>query len=169
MHDDEEFSDVSARPNKEQLKRETQALKLMVLQLIELPLSKLEGLSIAESIHSAIVAAKKMERTALKRQIKYIVGLLREVDIEVLGRELYLLAQPHKKDVQAFHELEQWRDALIGGGDAVINQVLERFDTADRQQLRQLVRNARKEKEQNKPPRAARMLFRYLTELQQGS
>jgi len=39
---------------------------------------------------------------------------------------------------------------------------------ADRQQLRQLVRNANKESQQNKPPKASRLLFKYLKELQEA-
>ena len=36
---------------------------------------------------------------------------------------------------------------------------------ADRQQLRSLVRNAKKEQEGNKPPKSARQIFQYLREL----
>ncbi|TPC95485.1 DUF615 domain-containing protein, partial [Escherichia coli] len=36
---------------------------------------------------------------------------------------------------------------------------------ADRQQLRTLIRNAKKEKEGNKPPKSARQIFQYLREL----
>ena len=34
-----------------------------------------------------------------------------------------------------------------------------------RQQLRSLIRNAQKEKEGNKPPKSARLIFQYLREL----
>jgi len=70
MHDDELNNDISERPNKEQLKRETQALKALVLQLIELPLNKLEGVSLDESTHASLLAAKGMERAALKRRVR---------------------------------------------------------------------------------------------------
>jgi ribosome-associated protein len=174
MHDDEyeddDAAEFSLRPNKAELKRQTQALKDLVQQLIALPAARLEGITIDENIRTAVLAAKKMERTALNRQIKYITGLMREQDEAVITRELYLLAQPHKQQVQAFHEVEQWRDALIAGDDGLLNELIERFSTVDRQHLRQLVRNARKEKAlvmtQGKPPRAARLLFTYLTELQ---
>jgi len=165
MKDEENKKDLVERPNKERLKREIQAIKKMVMQLIELPAGKLEGISIDESTCTALMAAKNMERTALKRQIKYITGQMKNENVELIGRELYLLAQPHKEEVQSFHETERWRDALIGGDDDLIHELAERFTAADRQRLRQLVRNARKEKEQGRTPKAARLLFRYLKEL----
>ncbi|HYQ71705.1 MAG TPA: DUF615 domain-containing protein [Gammaproteobacteria bacterium] len=45
---------------------------------------------------------------------------------------------------------------------------MAQFPLADRQHLRKLVRQARKEKEQRQPPRASRELFRYLRELQEA-
>ncbi|HEX7026867.1 MAG TPA: ribosome biogenesis factor YjgA, partial [Gammaproteobacteria bacterium] len=74
------------------------------------------------------------------------------------------LLQPYREQVQAFHETEQWRDKLIAGDEALLNELVGLFN-ADRQHLRQLVRNAQKEQAQNKPPRSARILFQYLMEL----
>ncbi len=65
-----------------------------------------------------------------------------------------------------FHRLEHWRDALLERGDDALGEVLEAFPHADRQRLRQLVRNARDEQQRGKPPRAARELFRLLGTLQ---
>ena len=66
----------------------------------------------------------------------------------------------------AFHRLEQWRDQLLAGDNAVLDTLLNEFDVVDFQYLRQLVRNAAKEKKNNKPPKSARLLFQYLKELQ---
>jgi ribosome-associated protein len=41
------------------------------------------------------------------------------------------------------------------------------FPRTDRQHLRKLIRQARKEQETGQPPRASRLLFRYLRELQE--
>jgi ribosome-associated protein len=63
------------------------------------------------------------------------------------------------------HKLEEWRDRLIRDGDNALGEALETFPNADRQQLRQMIRQAQKETEQNKPPKTARTLFRYLRDL----
>jgi ribosome-associated protein len=45
-------------------------------------------------------------------------------------------------------------------GDAAMAELVEAHPHADRQKLRQLVRNAHEERKRNKPPRAYRELFR---------
>lgn len=156
------------RPNKEQLKRESQQIKALVLQFIALPMSKLEKFSFSDSVRSAINSARTMTRTALKRQIKYIVGQLRPGNIELLKQELHALSLPHKKVVQEFHQLEQWRDALINADNALVKKLISRFPTIDIQHFRQIIRNAQKEKERGKTPKAARQLYQYLLTLEKN-
>jgi ribosome-associated protein len=54
-------------------------------------------------------------------------------------------------------------------GDNALPEVLALFPRTDRQHLRKLIRQARKEQETRQPPRASRLLFRYLRELQEQS
>jgi ribosome-associated protein len=162
--DDE--SNLAQRPNKEQLKRETLALKELVMQLIELPSGQFDALSLDADVREQILAARKMQRGALKRQIKYLVGLLRDTDRAQLERQLFRLTQVKRQQVQGFHEIERWRDELLDGNDKLIDEIVERY-AAERQHLRQLVRNARRERDASKPPKSARQLFRYLTELKE--
>ena len=61
--------------------------------------------------------------------------------------------------------LEALRDRLIEEGDDVVVEVLNLYPSADRQQLRSLIRNAQKEKAGNKPPKSSRLIFQYLREL----
>ncbi|MEM5787927.1 MAG: DUF615 domain-containing protein, partial [Syntrophobacteraceae bacterium] len=68
-------------------------------------------------------------------------------------------------DMESFKEVERWRDELAAGNDAIMDEILGRFQGADRQKLHQLVLNARKEQEIDKPPRATRALFRFLKAL----
>ncbi|MGH8500790.1 MAG: DUF615 domain-containing protein, partial [Methylococcales bacterium] len=49
-------------------------------------------------------------------------------------------------------------------GDTAVGALMEQFPAIDCQQLRQLVRNARKEVEQGNPPRVTRILYQYLRE-----
>ena len=60
------------------------------------------------------------------------------------------------------HRVEAWRDRLLEGGDEALAELLDLHPDADRQRLRQLVRNAQDEKKRGKPPRAFRELFREL-------
>jgi ribosome-associated protein len=71
-----------------------------------------------------------------------------------------------RRETAAMHRIEALRDALLGDdGDAAMTELLDEHPQADRQKLRQLVRNAHEERKRNKPPRAFRELFRELREL----
>jgi ribosome-associated protein len=70
--------------------------------------------------------------------------------------------------MEQFHQLEGWRDQLIAGNTMVFEEVLDLHPFADRQRMNQLIRNANKEALQNSPPKASRLLFKYLQELQQN-
>ncbi|MBL8458908.1 MAG: DUF615 domain-containing protein, partial [Zoogloea sp.] len=65
------------------------------------------------------------------------------------------------------HRLENLRLRLLED-EKTLHTIAETYPGADLQQLRVLRRNALKEKEQNRPPRAFRELFRVLRELEEG-
>ena len=158
-------TDSEERKSKSQIKREMQVLRDLGKQLIVLPETSLQKIPMTDQLREAVLAAKGFKREALRRQIQHIGGLMREVDVDAISRALEGLARPHREEVQAFHEIEQWRDALIEGDNSLLEELANRFEAADRQYLRQLARNARKEREQNRPPKSARTLFRYLSDL----
>jgi len=158
--------DTEERKSKSQIKREMQALRDLGKELIEQPDARLKKLSLPDSVYDAVTAAKGFKKEALRRQVQHIGVLLRNVDAELIRRELDELAKPHQREVQAFHQIEQWRDELIAGDVKLLEELILRFQAIDRQYLRQLIRNARKERDANKPPKSARLLFRYLTDLQ---
>lgn len=165
MYPTDEDDERVERANKTQLKREMAQRRELGKRLIALKPARLNEVSLSEALRDAVSKAQSMKRTALQRQIKLIAGLMRDVDEEVVRGELDKIDQPHKEDVKALHEVEGWRDALLAGNDGLLNDLVQQFEFADRQKLRQLVRNANKESAQNKPPKSARLLFKYLTEL----
>jgi ribosome-associated protein len=54
---------------------------------------------------------------------------------------------------------------MIETPDAVIEDLMVKYPEADRQRFRQLARQAKKEKESNKPPKAYREIFQVLKDL----
>ena len=70
-----------------------------------------------------------------------------------------------RREAQALHQVEYWRDRLIADGDDALGEFVDAHPHADRQRLRQLARNAHQEKLKNRPPHAYRELFRELREL----
>ena len=97
--------------------------------------------------------------------MQYIGKLMRKIDAEPLTRALSELHQQRHQQADAFQQLETLRDALLERGQDAIEEVLHIYPEADRQHLRQLLRQHQKEVSHNKPPAAARKLFQYLREL----
>ena len=154
--------------SKSQIKRELHALQDLGRQLFELPERQLEHFPVSDNLREAIHTAKSMKAKhgALKRQLKYIGGLMVDEDEVAIHKALDALRNAHQQEVDQFHELEQWRDKLIVGDQDLFEELANKFEQFERQHVSQLIRNARKEQQLNKPPKAARLLFKYLTDLQ---
>ncbi|HEX5055660.1 MAG TPA: ribosome biogenesis factor YjgA [Gammaproteobacteria bacterium] len=155
--------------SKTQIKLEVLELKDLGKELVGLPEKALRKLPLSESFLDAILDARRFSRGALQRQLRYIAGLAPNEDVAAIRKALDELRQPHFRQVREFQQLEQWRDRLLAGDEALLSELAERFAQLDRQHLRQLARNALREREQNKPPKSARALFQYLSELNSSS
>ena len=156
--------------SKSQVKRELLEITELGERLLEIPEGLLAKLPISETCLKAIKEGRKINHhTGKKRQIKYIGKLLRDEDLEGIRAELAISDQYHQLEVRKQHLLEQWRDRLMNEGNKATFELLQLEPTLDRQQLRQMVRNAQKEKELNKAPKFQRELFRYLRDNMQFS
>ena len=106
---------------------------------------------------------------ARKRQIAFLAKQMRRQDDEALDAIRDALSKDGdaaRRETAALHRVEALRDALLGlEGDAAMTELLAGHPHADRQHLRQLVRNAHEERKRNKPPHAFRELFRELKDL----
>lgn len=160
--EDEEIIYVS----KSQLKRESHALQAMGEELVELSAAKLAKIPMPDELAEAVALARKIKaRGGRKRQLQYIGKIMRSIDATPIEQALADLKNTAGKEAAKFHRLEQWRDRLVDEGDAALGDLLEAFPDADRQHLRQLIRNAQREAAKNKPPKSAREIFRYLRNL----
>jgi ribosome-associated protein len=70
-----------------------------------------------------------------------------------------------KSDTAAMHALERRRDKLLAD-DKALTVLLEENPELDVQHLRTLIRNARKEQAENKPPKAYREIFQILKQVE---
>ncbi len=165
---EENENDYEFEKSKSQIKRDLLALQELGRQLVDLPARDLKKIPVSETVLEAISDAHRFKHGALKRQLQFLGGLMREEDSAAIQLALDGLTQPKREAVRLMHQIEAWRDSLLAGDDEVLNQLVGDLN-ADRQYLRQLVRNAAREKEHNKPPKSARVLFQYLQELQQQS
>ena len=106
---------------------------------------------------------------ARKRQIAFLAKQMRRQDdaaLDAIRDAMSKDGEAARRETAALHRVEALRDALLGfEGDAAMTALLAEHPHADRQHLRQLVRNAHDERKRNKPPHAFRDLFRELKEL----
>ncbi|MEH5746729.1 ribosome biogenesis factor YjgA [Atlantibacter hermannii] len=159
--DDDEIIWVS----KSEIKRDAEELKRLGLEMVELGKNALDKIPLDEELRAAIELAQKIKKEGRRRQLQLIGKMLRNRDVDPIRLALDKLKNRHNQQVALFHKLEALRDRLIEEGDDAVPEVLKLWPQADRQQLRSLIRNAKKEKEGNKAPKSARLIFQYLREL----
>jgi len=163
----DEFDPENAPPSKSSLKRDAHALQQLGAQLIDLPESVWSMLELPASLVAALSEARHLHaRGGRKRQLQFIGKLMRDIDPEPIRNYFEQVRLKTRKLAQTHHALEAWRDRLIEEGDPAIEAFLEQHAQADRQHLRQLARQAKKEMAHNKPPKSSRALFRYIRDLE---
>lgn len=156
-------------PSKTQRKRFMLELQELGERLVELPATRLAQLDLPEKLHEAILEARRITAHGGKRrQLQYIGRLMRDVDPAPIQSQLQRWNAGHTEETALLHRLENWRQRLIED-DTALQLLLEQHPQLDVQQLRALIRNARKEAQLDKPPRSSRALFRLLREILQPS
>lgn len=152
--------------SKTQRKRECDGVLELGEKLITLNKEELAQITMDDELRSAIEEAQRITaHSALKRQKHFIAKVMRGLQDDTLEPQLERVL--HKDDIynSQFKRMEKWRDTIIENGDRGINTFVEEYPLADRSHLRQLVRNAAKEKKNDKPPAAYRQIFKYIREV----
>ncbi|MDU5749086.1 MAG: ribosome biogenesis factor YjgA, partial [Haemophilus parainfluenzae] len=134
-------------------------------KLVNLTKANLTKVPLDDSLKDAIELAQRLQKEARRRQLQYIGKLLRSIDAEPIREALEKIENKHNQQQAMLHKLEILRDELVTKGDAALTDLLNEHPSADRQQLRNLIRAAQKEKEQNKPSKAYREIYQILKTL----
>ncbi|MDR3569916.1 MAG: ribosome biogenesis factor YjgA [Syntrophobacteraceae bacterium] len=165
----EDMSAETEPKSKSQVKREMLSLQALGERLAELASDQIKKIELPLELRDALLFCKTIRKgEARRRQLQYIGALMREADPEPIEKALHAIGRGGLQKEQQFKEVERWRDKLIDGDNDPMDEILSRFPGTDRQTLRQLVLNARKEREGQKPPKASRVLFRFLKGLSKG-
>lgn len=162
------IADENELPSKTQLKAEADAKQALGVRLCELPKDKVLSLALPEALEEAVLEYQKMTaNVARKRHRQYIGKLMREVDCEPIEAQLERWDGNNQAENARFHAMEKWRTRLIEDADA-LTEFLTLYPDADRQALRNLIRNAQKEAESHKSPKASRDLFKLIRSLSEA-
>ena len=156
-------------PSSSELRRAALDVLALGEKLVALSEAQLAKLPIPEDLLPHIRDAKRItSHVAHKRQLAFLAKQMRREDDEALDAIRDALdagGDAARRETAALHRVETWRERLMADGDAALAELLTESPAADRQHLRQLVRNAIDERNRNKPPHAFRELFRELREL----
>jgi ribosome-associated protein len=146
LPDDEMPDDDSdARPSKSELKRQMHELQALGQALLELPAQRSAALDLSEGLRDALAEYHRTRSfEGRRRQIQYIGKMMRFNDPEPIREAIAAYKLGSAKDSLALHEAERWREELLASDDAVTRWI-NQFPQTDAQQLRNLLRSARKD------------------------
>ncbi|MDT3737828.1 MAG: ribosome biogenesis factor YjgA [Denitratisoma sp.] len=163
--EDLEYDDSPERPSKSQRKRDMHALQDMGAELVELSPERLARIDMPEPLRGAIREAQRLTRhEARRRQLQYIGRLMRDADPAPIREALDAVKGASAIENARQHRLERLRERLLQD-EAVLTEIGAAHPGADITRLRQLRRSALKDRDEGRPPRAFRELFRLLREL----
>lgn len=169
MHDDSEDT-ADERPSRSARKREAQDVLTLARQLSELPPARVAQLELPDDVRAEIAVVQRTpSHIAHKRQLAHLAKLMRVHDDAEFAAARSALANARAagaRDAAELHRVEHLRDELLGdNGDATLTAFIAAHPGIDHQRLRALIRQARRERDAARPPRAQRELFRLLRDI----
>jgi len=148
--------------SKTQRKRASLALQDLGKELTRLSPDQLAELGLPDRLLDAVLAAQRISKFgALRRQLQYVGRLMHDVDAEAIAARLRTWMGVSREANAQLHRLERWRARLLQD-DTALEELAVSFPGCDTQRLRQLVRSARLEELEGRPPRSFRALFQEL-------
>lgn len=145
--------------SKTQIKKEAEALQKLGEKLSKLPVQHLKSMGLPPALEKALIESQSItSNVAGRRQRQYIGALMREVDPAPIRRALRQTDTSLPIEQEKDRETRIWIDRLLTQDPAVMEEFLCTCPGLERQRLRQLLRNIKKEKKTKKPSKSLRSL-----------
>jgi ribosome-associated protein len=164
-----EFEQEYERPSKSELKRQMNALQELGAALIAEPRDRVKRVPMPEDVRDAILECQLItNHEGRRRQLQFVGKKMRtldEAEIAAIQKAIDSWKGLSKADTAAMHALERRREKLLAD-DKALTVLLGENPELDAQHLRTLIRNARKEQAENKPPKAYREIFQILKQIE---
>ena len=163
-----EFEQEYERPSKSEMKRQVDALQKLGEALVAEPRDRVKRVPMPEDVRDAILECQTItNHEGRRRQMQFVGKKMRtldEAEIAAIQQTIDGWKGASKSDTAAMHALERRRDKLLAD-DKALTVLLSENPELDVQHLRTLIRNARKEQAENKPPKAYREIFQILKQV----
>lgn len=167
-----EFEQEYERPSKSEAKRHSNELQKLGEQLVEAARDRVKRVEMPEDVREAILTCQSITNHEGRRRALQFVGkkmrTLDEEEIAIIQRTIDSWKGASKAETASLHALERRREKLLTD-DTALTKLLEENPELDVQHLRTLIRNARKEQAETKPPKAYREIFQILKDLNKKS
>ena len=146
-------------PTRTDLKKESTELQKLGEDLLTLRTDLITKLDLPDKLVEGVAEAKRITNfEGKRRQMQFIGKLMRKLEPSKWDEIRAMLEEQHMPSAQetlVLHQSEQWRDRMIADDDAV-GQWITLNPASDSQQLRAVVRQARKDAKPEKPGEALR-------------
>ncbi|UGQ45719.1 ribosome biogenesis factor YjgA [Massilia endophytica] len=163
-----EFQEKYERPSKTELKRQSDALQELGQELVEQPRDRVKRVPMPEDVRDAILECQNIKNhEGRRRQLQFVgkkMRTLSDEEVALIRQTIEGWKGASKADTAALHALERRREKLLAD-DKALTVLLGEHPELDGQHLRTLIRNARKEQAENKPPKAYREIFQILKDI----
>lgn len=165
MHSPDDIPDDENVVSKTRKKAEMHELQELGSALVLLSRDQLKRIDLPEDLLLAVLDWQRFTKhEAKRRQLQYIGKLMRQMEPEPIRAGLALLRGESAAETARLHRLERLRERLLED-EKTLHEIAEAWPGADLTHLRNLRRNALKEKEAGKPPRSFRAIFQALQAL----
>jgi ribosome-associated protein len=163
-----EFEQEYERPSKSEAKRQSLEVQKLGEELVNEARDRVKRVPMPEDVRDAILMCQTItNHEGRRRQMQFVGKKMRTLDeeeIAIIQRTIDSWKGMSKADTAALHALERRREKLLAD-DKALTVLLAEHPELDGQHLRTLIRNARKEQAENKPPKAYREIFQILKDL----
>lgn len=154
--------------SKSQRKRDMDALQDLGKKLTEYTPARLKKVPMSDNLREALVEMARLTANGARaRQLQYIGRLMRSEDVEPIRSALEMIEGKSHAEIARMHRLEKLRERFLED-ESMLTEIGNEFPELDLARLRQLRRNALKERSENKPPKAFREIFQILREMDEG-
>jgi ribosome-associated protein len=137
---------LDRRPSKSAMKRASHELQALGEQLLAMPDARLASIEMPERLRDALADYKTTRSfEGKRRQLQYIGKVLRLVEVDELREAVAVFQLGHARNALALHEAERWRAELVGEDTTALTRWAQEYPGSDLQQLRALVRSAKKD------------------------
>jgi len=137
------------------LKRESDELQDLGKELLNLRADLFDAVGLPDKLVEALAEAKRITNfEGKRRQMQFVGKLMRLLDPDVQEAAREALVEQNRgsaRETQELHLAEKWREELVRDEDA-FERWLQEYPRTDAQQLRALIRQARKD---NPPDKVA--------------